>query len=351
MKQTMPSAAIGKALSRKPNSEPSQKSLHKSTEALRDSEVGLAKKYGLSPEQSFQDLILTLQHFWAKQGCVVLQPYDLEVGAGTFHPATTLRSLGPNSWNAAYVQPSRRPKDGRYGENPNRLQHYYQFQVILKPSPEDIQDLYLQSLYAIGINLDLHDIRFVEDDWESPTLGAWGLGWEVWCDGMEVSQFTYFQQVGGFDCDPVSGELTYGLERLAMYCQGVDRVYDLNFNGRDDEKKVLYGDVFLQAEQEYSRYNFEYADTGALLQHFRDAEKECQALLAAGASAEGNHDKRHLMALPAYDQCIKASHLFNLLDARGVISVTERQSYILRVRDLAKACCEAWLQTEGGGAR
>jgi glycyl-tRNA synthetase alpha chain len=305
----------------------------------------------LRPDKSFQDLILTLQHFWAAQGCVILQPYDMEVGAGTFHPATTLRSLGPKPWNAAYVQPSRRPKDGRYGENPNRLQHYYQFQVILKPSPPDIQDLYLQSLYRIGLDRDNHDIRFVEDDWESPTLGAWGLGWEVWCDGMEVSQFTYFQQVGGFDCDPVAGELTYGLERLAMYCQGVDRVYDLNFNGRDDDKKVSYGDVFLQAEQEYSRYNFEFADTELLLQHFRDAEKECKTLLAAGAPVPGSNDMRHRLALPAYDQCVKASHIFNLLDARGVISVTERQSYILRVRDLAKACCAAWLQSEGGGAR
>jgi glycyl-tRNA synthetase alpha chain len=306
---------------------------------------------GLRPDRSFQDLILTLQHYWAEQGCVILQPYDMEVGAGTFHPATTLRSLGPKPWNAAYVQPSRRPKDGRYGENPNRLQHYYQFQVIMKPSPSDIQDLYLQSLYKIGIDPANHDIRFVEDDWESPTLGAWGLGWEVWCDGMEVSQFTYFQQVGGFDCDPVAGELTYGLERLAMYCQGVDRVYDLNFNGRQDEKKVSYGDVFLQAEQEYSRHNFEFADTELLLQRFRDAEKECQALLSAGAPTPGSNEQRHRMALPAYDQCIKASHIFNLLDARGVISVTERQSYILRVRDLAKACCTAWLQTEGGGAR
>jgi glycyl-tRNA synthetase alpha chain len=305
----------------------------------------------LRADKSFQDLILTLQHFWAKQGCVILQPYDMEVGAGTFHPATTLRSLGPNPWRAAYVQPSRRPKDGRYGENPNRLQHYYQFQVILKPSPPDIQALYLQSLYEIGIDADNHDIRFVEDDWESPTLGAWGLGWEVWCDGMEVSQFTYFQQVGGFDCDPVSGELTYGLERLAMYCQGVDRVYDLNFNGREDDKKVLYGDVFLQAEEEYSRHNFEYADTEMLLRHFRDAETECQALLAAGAPDPASNLKRHRLVLPAYDQCIKASHIFNLLDARGVISVTERQSYILRVRDLAKACCAAWLQTQGGGAR
>jgi glycyl-tRNA synthetase alpha chain len=268
----------------------------------------------------------------------------MEVGAGTFHPATTLRALGPKPWNAAYVQPSRRPKDGRYGENPNRLQHYYQFQVIMKPSPPDLQDLYLKSLAAIGLDPLVHDIRFVEDDWESPTLGAWGLGWEVWCDGMEVSQFTYFQQVGGYDCNPVAGELTYGLERLAMYVQGVDRVYDLNFNGRTDARKLTYGDVFLQAEQEYSRHNFEHADTALLLQHFKDAEQECKSLLEKG-QREGRHD----MALPAYDQCIKASHRFNLLDARGVISVTERQSYILRVRDLAKACCTAWLQTEGGG--
>jgi glycyl-tRNA synthetase alpha chain len=305
---------------------------------------------GLQPTRSFQDLILTLQQFWGEQGCVILQPYDMEVGAGTFHPATTLRALGPRPWNAAYVQPSRRPKDGRYGENPNRLQHYYQFQVIMKPSPPDILDLYLESLGRIGIDPLLHDIRFVEDDWESPTLGAWGLGWEVWCDGMEVTQFTYFQQVGGFDCNPVSGEITYGLERLAMYVQGVDRVFDLNFNGREDARKLTYGDVFLQAEQEYSRFNFEFADTDILLQHFRDAEAACKALLAAGAPAPDANDKRHKLALPAYDQCIKASHIFNLLDARGVISVTERQSYILRVRDLAKACCAAWLQTEGGGA-
>jgi glycyl-tRNA synthetase alpha chain len=309
-----------------------------------------APQAALRPDKSFQDLILTLQHFWAEQGCVILQPYDMEVGAGTFHPATTLRALGPKPWNAAYVQPSRRPKDGRYGENPNRLQHYYQFQVILKPSPLNIQDLYLESLVRLGIDPLLHDIRFVEDDWESPTLGAWGLGWEVWCDGMEVSQFTYFQQVGGFDCDPVSGELTYGLERLAMYVQGVENVYDLNFNGREGAKRVTYGDVFLQAEQEYSRHNFEYADTDILLQRFRDAEKECKALLAAGAPVQGEHRPRHKLVLPAYDQCIKASHVFNLLDARGVISVTERQSYILRVRDLAKACCAAWLQTEAGGA-
>ncbi|HET9415487.1 MAG TPA: glycine--tRNA ligase subunit alpha, partial [Pseudolabrys sp.] len=249
---------------------------------------------------------------------------------------------------AAYVQPSRRPKDGRYGENPNRLQHYYQFQVILKPSPPDIQELYLDSLTAIGIDPRNHDIRFVEDDWESPTLGAWGLGWECWCDGMEVSQFTYFQQVAGFECAPVAGELTYGLERLAMYVQGVDNVFALNFNGRNDDKKVTYGDVFLQAEQEYSRHNFEFADTAMLFEQFKMAEAACKKYLAAGW-ANGKKE-RHLMALPAYDQCIKASHVFNLLDARGVISVTERQSYILRVRELAKACGEAWLATEGGGA-
>ena len=298
----------------------------------------------LRPKAAFQDLILTLQQFWAAQGCAILQPYDMEVGAGTFHPATTLRALGPKPWNAAYVQPSRRPKDGRYGENPNRMQHYYQFQVIMKPSPADFQELYLKSLDAIGIDTAKNDIRFVEDDWESPTLGAWGLGWEVWCNGMEVTQFTYFQQVGGFDCRPVSGEITYGLERLAMYVQGVDRVWDLNFNGRDDARRLTYNDVFQQAEQEYSRFNFEHANTEMLLQHFKDAEAECKALLEKGAAGE-----KHLMALPAYDQCIKASHIFNLLDARGVISVTERQSYILRVRELAKACCGAWLKTEGGG--
>ncbi len=299
----------------------------------------------LRPDKSFQDLILTLQTFWAEQGCVILQPYDMEVGAGTFHPATALRALGPKPWNAAYVQPSRRPTDGRYGENPNRLQHYYQLQVIMKPTPADIQDLYLESLRRIGLSPESHDIRFVEDDWESPTLGAWGLGWEVWCDGMEVSQFTYFQQVGGFDCEIVSAEITYGLERLAMYVQSVDSVYDLSFNGRTDARRLSYGDIFLQAEQEYSRFNFEYADTELLLQHFKDAEKECKALLE-----QGDKDARHEMALPAYDQCIKASHVFNLLDARRVISVTERQSYILRVREMAKKCCAAWLKTEGGGA-
>ncbi|WP_374306377.1 glycine--tRNA ligase subunit alpha [Methylocella sp.] len=300
----------------------------------------------LDPTRSFQGLILTLQQFWAEQGCVILQPYDMEVGAGTFHPATTLRALGPKPWKAAYVQPSRRPKDGRYGENPNRLQHYYQFQAILKPSPPDLQDLYLRSLKAIGVDLSLHDIRFVEDDWESPTLGAWGLGWECWCDGMEVSQFTYFQQVAGVECAPVAGELTYGLERLAMYVQGVESVYDLNFNGREGAGKVTYGDVFLQAEQEYSRFNFEAADVEALFRHFRDAEAECQALLEKGKGPDG----RALIVLPAYDQCLKASHIFNLLDARGVISVTERQSYILRVRELAKACGAAWLKTAAGGA-
>ncbi|WP_293806995.1 glycine--tRNA ligase subunit alpha [uncultured Bosea sp.] len=304
----------------------------------------------MDPTRSFQGLLLTLQRFWAERGCVVLQPYDMEVGAGTFHPATTLRALGPKSWRAAYVQPSRRPKDGRYGENPNRLQHYYQFQVILKPSPPDLQQLYLDSLRAIGVDLGLHDVRFVEDDWESPTLGAWGLGWECWCDGMEVSQFTYFQQVAGVECAPVAGELTYGLERLAMYVQGVENVYDLNFNGLDGEDRISYGDVFLQAEQEYSRHNFEHANTEMLFRRFSDAEAECKALLAAGEPVAGANQPRHELALPAYDQCIKASHIFNLLDARGVISVTERQSYILRVRELSKACGAAWLKTAGGGA-
>ncbi len=279
---------------------------------------------------SFQDIILTLHHYWSDQGCVILQPYDMEVGAGTFHPATTLKALGPKPWNCAFVQPSRRPKDGRYGENPNRLQHYYQYQVILKPSPDNIQELYLESLKQLGIDSKLHDIRFVEDDWESPTLGAWGLGWEVWCDGMEVTQFTYFQQVGGIECKPVSGELTYGLERLAMYIQGKENVYDLDFNG----KGVTYGDVFLENERQFSAYNLEYADTTQLLRHFEDAETECVALLKLN------------LPLPAYDQCIKASHRFNLLDARGVIGVTERASYIARVRALAKACCESYVAKE-----
>ena len=287
---------------------------------------------------SFQQLIFSLQIFWAGQGCVVLQPYDMEVGAGTFHPATALRCLGPEPWNAAYVQPSRRPTDGRYGDNPNRLQHYYQFQVILKPSPDDVQAVYLQSLTALGIEADLHDIRFVEDDWESPTLGASGLGWEVWCDGMEITQFTYFQQVGGIECNPVSVELTYGLERLAMYIQGVDNVFELDWDGVAKKKGgKTYGDVFLQAEKEHSKYNFEVADTEMLKRHFADAEAECGRALEAG------------LALPAYDQCLKASHLFNLLDARGAVSVTERAAYIARVRALAKGSCEAWLKSQGVG--
>jgi len=281
------------------------------------------------PEQSFQNLILRLHDFWSRQGCVILQPYDMEVGAGTFHPATTLRALGPEHWRAAYVQPSRRPRDGRYGDNPNRLQHFYQYQVILKPSPAGSQELYLQSLAALGVDPMTHDIRFVEDDWESPTLGAAGLGWEVWCDGMEVSQFTYFQQVGGLECNPVAVELTYGLERLAMYIQGVENVYDLDFNGAG----VSYGDVFLQSEREFSAYNFEHATTDALRRHFQDAEAECGKLLGVK------------LALPAYDQCIKASHLFNLLDARGAVSVTDRAAYIGRVRALARGCCEAWLES------
>jgi len=301
----------------------------------------------LTPNCSFQGLILTLQNYWANYGCAILQPYDMEVGAGTFHPATTLRSLGPRPWKAAYVQPSRRPGDGRYGENPNRLQHYYQFQVLLKPSPPDLQELYLGSLRTIGLNTDLHDVRFVEDDWESPTLGAWGLGWECWCDGMEVSQFTYFQQVCGIECAPVSGELTYGLERIAMYLQGVDSIYELNFNGQTGKERITYGNVFFQAEQEYSRFNFEFADTDLLHRHFIDAEQECAAILAAGQPHKP--DDIHRCVLPAYDQCIKASHIFNLLQARGVISVTERQSYILRVRDLARQCGEAFLLTQAGG--
>ncbi len=291
--------------------------------------MNIAAKSDAAPTPlSFQDIILTLHAFWAKQGCVILQPYDMRVGAGTFHPATTLRALGPESWNAAYVQPSRRPTDGRYGENPNRLQHYYQYQVIMKPSPENLQELYLGSLAAIGIDPMLHDIRFVEDDWESPTLGAWGLGWEVWCDGMEVTQFTYFQQMGGFDCKPVAGELTYGLERLAMYIQGVDSVYDLAFN----DAGVRYGDVFLENERQHSKYNFEIADTDQLFQGFRNAEAECKRCIDAA------------IPLAAYDQAIEASHLFNLLQARGVISVQERASYMGRVRDLAKGSCQSWIE-------
>ncbi|MCF6273076.1 MAG: glycine--tRNA ligase subunit alpha [Rhodobacteraceae bacterium] len=299
--------------------------------------------------QSFQEIILRLQAYWAGQGCAILQPYDMEVGAGTFHPATTLRALGPKPWAAAYVQPSRRPTDGRYGENPNRMQHYYQFQVILKPSPPDLQALYLGSLEAIGIDMDLHDIRFVEDDWESPTLGAWGLGWEVWCDGMEIGQFTYFQQVAGMDCKPVSGELTYGLERLAMYVLGVDHVMDMPFNAPDAPVPLSYGDIFRQTEEEYSRWNFDIADTGILLKHFEDAEAECERILAAPAN-DPRTGRKIIMAHPAYDQAIKASHVFNLLDARGVISVTERQAYIGRVRALTKMCADAFMQTGAGGA-
>ncbi len=298
--------------------------------------------------RSFQEIILRLQSYWASKGCAIMQPYDMEVGAGTFHPATTLRSLGTQPWAAAYVQPSRRPTDGRYGENPNRLQHYYQYQVLIKPSPPDLQALYLGSLEAIGIDMALHDIRFVEDDWESPTLGAWGLGWEVWCDGMEVSQFTYFQQVGGHDCRPVSGELTYGLERLAIYILGVDHVMDMPFNDPDAPIPLTYGDVFRQTEEEYSRFNFDTAETEILLRHFEDAERECEAILSHPAE-DPKTGKRIIMAHPAYDQCIKASHLFNLLDARGVISVTERQAYIARVRALAKQCADAFVQTEAGG--
>ena len=306
-----------------------------------------------APVLSFQKLILTLHDYWSDQGCVILQPYDMEMGAGTFHTATTLRALGPDPWNAAFVQPCRRPTDGRYGENPNRLGAYYQYQVILKPSPPDLQQLYLGSLSAIGIDARLHDIRFVEDDWESPTLGAWGLGWEVWCDGMEVTQFTYFQQMGGFDCKPVAGELTYGLERLAMYVQNVDNVYDLGFNfspspasgeggARSRSKgegegppRVTYGDVFLENERQMSTWNFEVANTDSLFDGFRKAAAECENCLAAK------------LPIPAYEQAIKASHIFNTLQARGVISVAERPAYIGRVRDLAKGACQAWMDKNG----
>ena len=298
--------------------------------------------------QSFQDIILRLQNYWVAQGCALMQPYDMEVGAGTFPPATTLRSLGPKPWSVAYVQPSRRPTDGRYGENPNRLQHYYQFQVLMKPSPPDFQNLYLGSLDAIGIDTKLHDIRFVEDDWESPTLGAWGLGWEVWCDGMEVSQFTYFQQVGGYDCNPVSGELTYGLERLAMYILGVDYVMDMPFNAPKASIPLKYGDIFKQTEEEYSRWNFDVANTETLFRHFDEAEKGCIGILAQ-EELDPKSGKNIIMVHPAYDQCIKASHIFNILDARGVISVTERQAYISRVRGLAKQCADAFVLTTAGG--
>ncbi|MGB0223308.1 MULTISPECIES: glycine--tRNA ligase subunit alpha [unclassified Marinobacterium] len=279
---------------------------------------------------TFQGLIFALQQYWAEQGCVIVQPLDMEVGAGTFHPSTTLRAIGPESWNSAYVQPSRRPTDGRYGENPNRLQHYYQFQVVMKPHPDNFQELYLGSLERLGFDLLTHDVRFVEDNWESPTLGAWGLGWEVWLNGMEVTQFTYFQQVGGLECYPVTGEITYGLERLAMYVQEVDSVYDLIWSKAPDGTVVTYGDVFHQNEVEQSTYNFEYADVPHLFSNFEHYEKECQKLLDVG------------LPLPAYEQVMKASHTFNLLDARHAISATERQRYILRVRTLARGVAEAY---------
>ena len=288
------------------------------------------KKFKTHKLFSFQDIVFNLQKFWGKYGCIILQPYDIEVGAGTFHPATTLRTLGPKHWKAAYVQPSRRPSDGRYGENPNRLQHYYQFQVIIKPSPDNIKQLYLKSLSAIGIDHKLHDIRFVEDDWESPTLGASGLGWEVWCDGMEITQFTYFQQMTGIECNPVPVELTYGLERICMFIQGKKNVYDIDWNNNG----VKYKEVFHQAEKEFSSYNFELANTDSLFKNFDLAEKECISLL------------KQNLSLPAYDQCLKASHIFNLLDSRGVISVAERTGYINRIRELAKGAGSVWLKTQ-----
>ena len=283
----------------------------------------------------FQSIILNLQSYWANQGCVILQPYDKEVGAGTFHPATTLRSLGPEQkWNVAYVQPSRRPTDGRYGLNPNRVQHYYQFQTILKPSPENSQDLFLGSLEAIGLNINEHDIRFVEDDWESPTLGAWGLGWEVWCDGMEISQFTYFQQVGGIECSPIPLELTYGLERLAMFIQNIESIFDIEWVSNNNNT-VYYKDIFLRNEKEFSEYNFDRADINSLYTQFEIAQNECKNLL--------NNDTP--LPLPAYDECLKSSHIFNLLDARGAISVSERQGFILKIRDLARGCCAAYMKS------
>jgi len=290
----------------------------------------LNKKKGQARPVNFQDTILNLQKFWGGYGCVIVQPYDMEVGAGTFHPATTLRSLGPKSWKAAYVQPSRRPTDGRYGKNPNRLQHYYQFQVIIKPSPENIKKTFLKSLNTVGINHKEHDIRFVEDDWESPTLGAAGRGWEVWCDGMEITQFTYFQQMAGVECNPVSVELTYGLERLCMFTQNKKNVFELTWNNDG----IKYRDVFHQAEKEYSAYNFEFANTDSLLKNFIIAESECKSLL-----------ERNL-PLPAYDQCLKASHIFNLLDARGVIGVAQRTEYISRIRELAKGSGQSWLESQ-----
>ena len=291
----------------------------------------------------FQQIILLLQNFWSDKGCIVLQPYDLEVGAGTFHPATTLKSLGPDHWSAAYVQPCRRPSDGRYGDSPNRLQHYYQFQVVMKPSPITFKEMYLESLSVLGINPMVHDIRFVEDDWESPTLGAWGLGWEVWCDGMEISQFTYFQQVGGHDCKPVTGEITYGLERLAMFILGCESVMDLPYNSPTSPRPLKYSDIFLEAEKQYSEWNFSVANTEVIFRHFDDAEKMCREILGMIEGKKQSSPKKIKLVQPAYDQCIKASHLFNVLDARGVISIAQRQVYIGRVRALAKLCADAYM--------
>ncbi len=297
-----------------------------------------------SPPLSFQGLILALHDYWSRQGCVILQPYDVEIGAGTLAPSTVLRALGPKPWRAAYVQPSRRPADGRYGENPNRLHQHHQYQVILKPNPPDMQALYLGSLQAVGIDPALHDIRFVEDDWENPTVGAWGLGWEVWCDGMEVTQYTYFQQVGGLDVFPVAGELTYGLERLALYVQGVESVYDLAYNDPQSPDFMTYGDVFLENERQFSAFEQEAADVAMLKQEFEDMERQVPRLLAA----KGRNGQP--LVLPAYDHVLKASHLFNLMDARGAIAVAERQSYIGRIRDLCKACAEAWVAEQGENA-
>src|ERR1700728_795130 len=293
---------------------------------------------------SFQNLILTLHDYWSRQGCVILQPYDVEVGAGTLNPSTVLRALGPKPWRVAYVQPSRRPADGRYGENPNRLHQHHQYQVVLKPNPPDMQALYLGSLEAVGIDPALHDIRFVEDDWENPTVGAWGLGWEVWCDGMEVTQYTYFQQVGGLDVFPVAGELTYGLERLALYVQGVESVYDLAYNDPQSPDFMTYGDVFLENERQFSAYEQEAADVGMLKKEFEDMEREVPRLLAS----KGRQGQA--LVLPAYDHVLKASHLFNLMDARGAIAVAERQSYIGRIRDLTKACALEWVRQQGANA-
>ena len=287
-------------------------------------------------QTDFQTIILKLQEFWSREGCVILQPHDVEMGAGTFHPATTLKALGPQSWRAAYVQPSRRPADGRYGENPNRLYRHHQYQVILKPSPDNVQEMYLESLKYIGINPILHDVRFVEDDWESPTLGASGLGWEVWAGGQEITQFTYFQQMGGFPCEPVSAELTYGLERLIMTLQGIENVYDLTWNNPEGPSPMTYGDVAHQMEEEFSAFSFEHLDAPMIFRHFEDAESASHKLV------------ENRLVLPAYEHCLKASHLFNLLDARGVLSVTERANYIGRVRVLARQCCELWMEQSDG---